>query len=169
MTIEENLAMAAKRGQRRGLRWAVTPARREEFRSLLGAIGLGLEGRLAARVGTLSGGQRQALGLVMATLAQPKLILLDEHLANLDPKTAELVMQLTDKLVREHQLTTIMVTHNMQQAIASGNRLVMMHEGRIIVDVSGAEKKDLKVNDLVTRFYEASKEEFSMDRMLLTV
>lgn len=169
MTIEENLAMAAKRGQPRGLRRAVTDEKREAFRQALSTIGLGLEERLSARVGTLSGGQRQALALLMATLAEPKVLLLDEHLANLDPKTAELVMQLTDRLVRQNALTTVMVTHNMRQAITWGNRLIMMHEGRIIVDVAGEEKQNLRVDDLVMKFYEASQEEFTMDRALLAV
>jgi putative tryptophan/tyrosine transport system ATP-binding protein len=169
MTIEENLAMAAGRNRRRGLRRAVTEERRERFSEMLSHIGLGLEKRLGARVGTLSGGQRQALALLMATLTEPKVLLLDEHLASLDPKTAELVMQLTDQLVREHHLTTIMITHNMRQALAWGNRLVMMHEGHVIVDVQGEEKAGLEINDLVMKFYEASQEEFSMDRALLSL
>ncbi len=168
MTIEENLAMAAKRGARRGLRRAVTPARRAAFRKALSGIGLGLESRLASRVGTLSGGQRQALAVLMATLAQPKLLLLDEHLANLDPKTAEVVMQLTHALVTEHHLTTLMVTHNMSQAIHWGNRLVMMHQGRILLDVAGPAKAALTVNDLVTRFHAASQAELAEDRVLLS-
>jgi putative ABC transport system ATP-binding protein len=168
MTIEENLAMAAKRGQPRGLRRAVTPARRAAFRQALAEIGLGLEARLTSRVGTLSGGQRQALALLMATVAQPQLLLLDEHLANLDPKTAELVMQLTHKLVTEHRLTTLMVTHNMSQAIHWGNRLVMMHEGRILFDVEGEAKAALSVQDLVTRFHAASHAELAEDRVLLS-
>jgi putative tryptophan/tyrosine transport system ATP-binding protein len=167
MTIEENLAMAARRGLRRGLRRAVTPGNRADFRRALSEIGLGLEARLARRVGSLSGGQRQALALLMATLAQPKLLLLDEHLASLDPKTAELVMQLTNKLVTEHRLTTLMVTHNMSQAIRWGNRLIMMHEGRTILDVEGDQKAQLNVNDLVMRFHEVSREELSVDRILL--
>lgn len=169
MTIEENLAMAARRGQRRGLRRAVTSGNRADFRRALSEMGLGLEARLARRVGTLSGGQRQALALLMATLAQPKLLLLDEHLASLDPKTAELVMQLTNKLVTEHRLTTLMVTHNMNQALRWGNRLIMMHEGRTILDVEGDQKAQLRVNDLVMRFHEVSREELSVDRILLTL
>jgi putative tryptophan/tyrosine transport system ATP-binding protein len=169
MTIEENLAMAARRGQRRGLRRAVTPARRAEFARLLAEVGLGLEARLAARVGTLSGGQRQALALLMATLARPKLLLLDEHLASLDPKTADLVMVLTNRLVSEHQLTTLMVTHNMAQAVQWGNRVIMMHAGRIILDVAGEEKAALSVADLVGRFHEASQQALSEDRVLLSM
>lgn len=168
MTIEENLAMAARRGQSRGFRRAVTPAIREAFRDRLLPVGLGLESRLAIRVGTLSGGQRQALALLMATMARPKVLLLDEHLASLDPKTAEVVMGLTHRLVTEGRLTTLMVTHNMSQAIRWGNRLVMMHEGRIILDVGGEEKARLQVNDLVAKFYAASREELSVDRMLLS-
>ncbi len=168
MTIEENLAMAARRGQARGLRWAITSAKRAEFRRWLAKIALGLETRLSVRVGTLSGGQRQALALLMATMAQPKVLLLDEHLASLDPKTAELVMGLTVKLVAEHHLTTLMVTHNMHQAIQWGNRLIMMHQGRIIFDVAGAEKSKLQVNDLVDKFYEQSREELAVDQMLLS-
>ncbi len=167
MTLEENLAMAAKRGQARGLSWAVTSAKREEFRRRLAPIGLGLEERLSIRVGTLSGGQRQALALLMATMAQPKLLLLDEHLASLDPKTADLVMNLTGKLVAENCLTTLMVTHNMQQAIQWGNRLIMMHRGRIIFDVAGANKAKLQVKDLVNKFYEQSREELTDDEALL--
>ena len=168
MTIEENLALALRRGQPRGLSRAVTQGRRAEFRARLGEVGLGLEGRLGIRVGTLSGGQRQALALLMATLTRPRVLLLDEHLASLDPKTAEVVMRLTEKLVAEGRLTTLMVTHNMSQAIRWGNRLVMMHAGRIILDVAGEEKARLHVNDLVAKFYEASREELSVDRMLLS-
>jgi putative tryptophan/tyrosine transport system ATP-binding protein len=168
MTIAENLAMAAKRGQRRGLRRAVTPALAERFRSALAQVGLGLEERLNVRIGTLSGGQRQAVALLMATLARPRLLLLDEHLASLDPKTGEAVMQMTAKLIAAERLATIMVTHNMQEAIRWGNRLVMMHEGRIIFDVEGAAKAALTVTDLVEKFHEASRGELIDDRMLLT-
>lgn len=167
MTIEENLAMAAKRGQARGLSWAITGARRTEFRKMLAEIGLGLEERLSTRVGTLSGGQRQALALLMATMADPDVLLLDEHLASLDPKTAELVVRLTDRLVTEHHLTTLMVTHNMQQAIQWGNRLIMMHHGRVIYDVAGSEKQGLGVQDLVRKFYEQGHGELAVDEMLL--
>lgn len=168
MTIEENMAMAGKRGKARGLRWAITPSKRAEFRQLLAEIGLGLETRLSVRVGTLSGGQRQALGLLMATMTRPKVLLLDEHLANLDPKTAELVMRLTGRLVADHRLTTLMVTHSMHHAIQWGNRLIMMHEGRIIFDMAGEEKKKLRVDDLVKKFYQESREELTEDRMLLS-
>jgi putative ABC transport system ATP-binding protein len=168
MTIEENMAMAAKRGQRRGLSRAIRPSTRAVFRDMLAPIGLGLEGRLAARVGTLSGGQRQALALLMATLAGPRLLLLDEHLASLDPKTAEIVMALTDRLVREGRLTTLMVTHNMHEAIRWGSRLVMMHGGRIIFDAAGPEKAALTVPALVEKFHEASRRELTDDRMLLS-
>ncbi len=168
MSIEENLAMAAKRGSPRGLRRAVTPALRDGFRERLAAIGLGLETRLGVRVGTLSGGQRQALALLMATLASPRLLLLDEHLASLDPKTAEAVMQLTARLVAEGRLTTLMVTHNMHEAIRWGNRLVMMHEGRIILDLAATEKASLTVPMLVEKFHAASRQELADDRVLLT-
>jgi len=168
MTIAENLAMAAKRGQKRGLRRAVTPSLAERFRAALAQVGLGLEGRLDARIGTLSGGQRQAVALLMATLARPRLLLLDEHLANLDPKTGEAVMQMTARLIEASRLATIMVTHNMQEAIRWGNRLVMMHEGRIILDVEGAAKTALTVPGLVAKFHEASRGDLIDDRMLLT-
>jgi putative ABC transport system ATP-binding protein len=168
MTIEENLALAARRGQRRGLGWAVTSAARRQFRDLLAEVGIGLENRLAVRVGTLSGGQRQTLALLMATMAQPKLLLLDEHLASLDPKTGDVVMNLTARLVAEHRLTTLMVTHNMSQAIQWGNRLLMMAHGQIVYDTAGAEKAALHVNDLIARFYEANHEELP-DRMLLSM
>jgi len=167
MSIEENLAMAAKRGRPRGLRRAVTPALRADLRARLAAIGLGLETRLGARVGTLSGGQRQALALLMATLARPRLLLLDEHLASLDPKTGEAVMQLTGRLVAEGRLTTLMVTHNMHEAIRWGNRLVMMHEGRVILDLAAAEKASLTVPILVEKFHAASRQELADDRVLL--
>jgi putative ABC transport system ATP-binding protein len=168
MTIAENLAMAAKRGQRRGLRRAVTPVLAESFRAVLAEVGLGLEGRLDIRVGTLSGGQRQAVALLMATQARPRLLLLDEHLANLDPKTGETVMLMTARLIESSRLATIMVTHNMQEAIRWGNRLVMMHEGRIILDVDGAAKAALTVAGLVEKFHAASRSELDDDRVLLT-
>lgn len=168
MTIAENLAMAAKRGQRRGLRRAVTPELLARFRTALAQVGLGLEARLETRIGTLSGGQRQSVALLMATLAHPRLLLLDEHLASLDPKTAEAVMQMTAKLVAAGRLSTIMVTHNMQEAIRWGNRLIMMHEGRIILDVEGAAKSALTVTGLVDKFHEASRQDFADDRALLT-
>jgi putative ABC transport system ATP-binding protein len=168
MTIAENLAMAAKRGQPRGLRRAVTPALAERFRAALAEVGLGLEGRLDARIGTLSGGQRQAVALLMATLTRPRLLLLDEHLASLDPKTGEAVMAMTARLIAAGALTTLMVTHNMQEAIRWGSRLVMMHAGRIILDVAGAEKSQLTVAALVERFHVASREALTEDRLLLT-
>jgi len=168
MTIEENLAMAALRGRGRGLRIAVNSTNRAYFKEVLRELGLGLEGRLSARVGTLSGGQRQALALLMATLAKPKLLLLDEHIASLDPKTAEQVMQLTHDLVTKDRLTTLMVTHNMTEAIRWGERLIMMHEGKIILSISGKEKQCLKVGDLTEKFHEVCKQEFAIDRMLLS-
>lgn len=168
MTIEENLAIAAKRGQRRGLARAVTREIREHFRAALADVGLGLEARLGTRVGTLSGGQRQALALLMATIARPRLLLLDEHLASLDPKTAEAVMQLTGKLVAADRLTTLMVTHNMQDAIRWGDRLIMMHEGRIVLDLRDAAKRALTVRALVDQFHAVSSATFASDRALLS-
>ncbi len=167
MNIEENLAMAERRGRRRGLARAVTRAGRERYRRLLAPIGLGLEHRLATRVGTLSGGQRQTLALLMATLSGSRLLLLDEHLASLDPKTAETVMALTARIVGEQRLTTLMVTHNMQDAIRWGNRLLMMNAGRIILDIAGEAKSALTVPGLVAKFHEASKGELTDDRVLL--
>ena len=143
MWIEENLALAARRGQRRGLSWGVTKEEKEQYRELLGGLGLGLESRLTTKVSTLSGGQRQALTLLMATLKRPKLLLLDEHTAALDPKTAAKVMELTDRIVREGQLTTLMITHNMRDAIQYGNRLIMLHDGHVILDIAGEEKEKL--------------------------
>jgi putative tryptophan/tyrosine transport system ATP-binding protein len=166
MTIEENLAMAERRGKPRGLRRAVTPSARMRFATALAPIGLGLETRLLVRVGTLSGGQRQALALLMATMAGAHLLLLDEHLAALDPRTAETVMALTERLVVERNLTTLMITHKMQDAIRIGNRLIMMHAGRIILDVRDAAKAALTVDALVARFHEAGSE-MSEDRVLL--
>ncbi len=168
MTIEENLAMAAKRGQSRWLRRAVTSELRERFRGALAEIGLGLESRLDTRIGLLSGGQRQTIALLMATLAGPRLLLLDEHLAALDPKTAELVMALTDRLVGERRLTTLMITHNMADAIRWGNRLVMMHRGRIIFEAAGPAKARLTVSGLVAKFHEAGHIDLADDRMLLS-
>jgi putative ABC transport system ATP-binding protein len=167
LSIEENLAMAYLRGQKRGLARAVTGQRAEIFREALKNIGLGLESRLKVPVGTLSGGQRQALALVMATLSRPKLLLLDEHTAALDPKAARLVMEITERLVNRYQLTTLMITHNMEQAIRFGNRLIMMHRGRIILDIGAEEKNKLTVPDLVTRFTSSSGSVFDDDRVLL--
>ena len=168
LTIEENLALAEKRGRRRGLGRGVTEAGRARYRAALAPIGLGLEGRLGTRIGTLSGGQRQTLALLMATISGSRLLLLDEHLANLDPKTAEIVMALTGRLVAEQRLTTLMITHNMQDAIRWGDRLLMMHAGRIIFDAAGAAKAALTVPALVAKFHEASQGNLTEDRVLLT-
>ena len=168
MQIIENLAMAKRRGKRRTLAWGVTRAERDEYTERLRELGLGLEKRLTTKVGLLSGGQRQALTLLMATLTEPKLLLLDEHTAALDPKTASKVLDLTEKIVDERRLTTLMVTHNMNDAIRLGNRLIMMHEGRVIYDVSGAEKRSLTVADLLQKFEEVSGGELANDRMLLS-
>lgn len=167
MAIQENLAMANRRGQKRGLRWGITKEEKEDFYKVLQRLGLGLEERMTAKVGLLSGGQRQALTLLMATLKKPKLLLLDEHTAALDPRTAHKVLELTNEIVNEQNLTALMVTHNMQDAINIGNRLIMMHEGRIIYDVKGEEKKNLKVEDLLKKFEEASGDVFANDRMML--
>ena len=167
MTIEENLALAARRGERRTLRWGIRREEREQFRQLLRPLGLGLEDRLTAKVGLLSGGQRQALTLLMATLKKPKLLLLDEHTAALDPKTAAKVLELSDQIVEEHRLTTLMVTHNMKDAIAHGNRLIMLDAGRVILDIWGEDKKKLTVPELLARFTAASGEEVESDRLLL--
>ena len=156
MQILENLALAARRGKRRGLKWHYTPIEREDYRELLNMLGLGLEDRLTAKVGLLSGGQRQALTLLMATLVQPQLLLLDEHTAALDPKTAQKVLEISDKIVSENSLTTLMITHNMNDAIRHGNRLIMMDSGRVIFDCSGEEKKKLTVEDLMEKFSSAS-------------
>ncbi|MBR3952779.1 MAG: ABC transporter ATP-binding protein [Oscillospiraceae bacterium] len=154
MQIEENLALAARRGKKRGLGWEVTNSEREKYHDMLISLDLGLEDRLQAKVGLLSGGQRQALTLLMATLVKPKLLLLDEHTAALDPKTAAKVLEITDKVVNENNLTALMVTHNMSDAIKHGNRLIMMNEGKIVYDVSGEEKKKLTVEDLMKKFSE---------------
>lgn len=167
MQIIENLAMAKRRGKTRTLAWGVTRAEKDEYTDRLRELGLGLEKRLTSKVGLLSGGQRQALTLLMATLSEPKLLLLDEHTAALDPKTAAKVLNLTEQIVGEHQLTTLMVTHNMNDAIRLGNRLIMMHEGRIIYDVQGEEKAALTVADLLQKFEEVSGGELANDRMLL--
>lgn len=167
MEIEENLALAYRRGKKRTLKWGVTNEEREIYREELKILGLGLENRMNSKVGLLSGGQRQALTLLMATLQQPKLLLLDEHTAALDPKTAKTVLDLTEKIIEENHLTALMVTHNMKDAIRMGNRLIMMQDGRVIYDVSGEEKKNLKVSDLLAKFQEASGTEFANDRMML--
>ena len=168
MQIEENLALAARRGQKRTLRVGITRAEREGYREKLKTLGLGLEDRMTTKVGLLSGGQRQALTLLMATLKKPKLLLLDEHTAALDPRTAEKVLQLSRQIIAENHLMTMMVTHNMRDAIAYGNRLIMMHEGRIILDISGEEKKHLTVEMLLEQFARASGDEFVNDRALLS-
>ena len=168
LQIEENLALAARRGQKRTLRMGIRNREREEYRQLLAPLGLGLETRLAAKVGTLSGGQRQALTLLMATLKKPKLLLLDEHTAALDPRTAAKVMELTEKIVTENRLTTLMITHNMRDAIRYGSRLVMLHEGRVILDISGEEKQKLMVPDLLEMFTRVSGSEFASDRAILS-
>lgn len=168
MQIDENLALAARRGQRRGLKFGVTRRERSEFIQVLESLDLGLETRLTSKVGLLSGGQRQAVTLLMATLKKPKLLLLDEHTAALDPKTAKKVLDLTEKIVARDNLTTIMITHNMKDAIAIGNRLIMMNDGKIIYDVSGEEKKKLTTADLLAKFKITSGEELDNDRILLS-
>ena len=168
MQIEENLALAKRRGERRTLRWGITRAEREEYAELLKKLDLGLETRMQAKVGLLSGGQRQALTLLMATLTNPRVLLLDEHTAALDPKTASKVLELTEQIVGERKLTTLMVTHNMNDAIRLGNRLIMMHEGRVIYDVAGEEKRALTVPDLLQKFEEVRGGQLANDRMLLS-
>ncbi|MBQ4501842.1 MAG: ABC transporter ATP-binding protein [Spirochaetales bacterium] len=168
MQIIENLALAKRRGQKRGLKPGVTKAEKDEYRELLATLGLGLEDRLTQKVGLLSGGQRQALTLLMATLNKPKLLLLDEHTAALDPRTAQKVLTLSDQIIKEHHLMTMMVTHNMKDAIRYGNRLIMMNEGRIILDIKGEEKKNLTVQALMDQFVRASGEELANDRALLS-
>lgn len=167
MLMEENLALAARRGQKRRLRWSMSNAERETYRELLRPLELGLEDRLSTKVGLLSGGQRQALTLLMASLKQPKLLLLDEHTAALDPKTAAKVLELSDRIVAENHLTTLMVTHNMRDAIAHGNRLIMMDAGHIVLDISGEDKKKLTVPDLLELFGQASGSHEANDKMLL--
>ncbi len=168
MSIEEHLAMAMLRGSPRGLGWGVTAHARELFCRELEPLGIGLDQRLRAPVGTLSGGQRQALALVMAAIKKPSLLLLDEHTASLDPKTAARIIELTDTIVREHELTTLMVTHNMDHALRYGNRLVMMHQGRIVLDVSGSEKGSYTIPRLVAAFERQAHEKFVDDTALLT-
>ena len=167
MQIEENLALAARRGQRRGLRFGIGKAEREKYRELLKILELGLEDRMTSKVGLLSGGQRQAVTLLMATLQRPKLLLLDEHTAALDPKTAAKVLDTTEKIVQRDKLTTLMITHNMRDAIAHGNRLIMMFEGRVVVDVAGEEKKNLTVEHLLGLFSKASGSDEADDKLLL--
>ena len=168
MNIEENMALAKRRGQRRGLKWGISALEREMYREQLSTLGLGLEDRMASKVGLLSGGQRQALTLLMATLCSPKLLLLDEHTAALDPKTAAKVLELTEKIVAAQNLTAMMVTHNMRDAIAIGNRLIMMHEGRVVVDVSGEAKKRLTREEVMGLFEKAAGAELDGDKLLLS-
>ena len=168
MQIEENLALAARRGKARGLKIGITKEERERYKEQLKILDLGLEERLTAKVGLLSGGQRQALTLLMATLRQPKLLLLDEHTAALDPKTAAKVLDATERIVSMHKLTTVMITHNMRDAIAYGNRLVMMYDGHVVVDVSGEEKKNLTVEQLLNLFSQASGSDEVNDKLLLS-
>jgi len=167
MEIEENLALAYRRGRKRTLKWAISKEEKVKYQEELKKLDLGLEDRLSSKVGLLSGGQRQALTLLMATLQKPQLLLLDEHTAALDPKTAAKVLDLTETMIAEHNLTALMITHNMKDAIRLGNRLIMMHEGRIIYDVQGEEKKNLQVKDLLAKFEQASGGEFANDRMML--
>ena len=168
MQIDENLALAARRGQKRGLGWGISKAEREKYQQLLQSLDLGLEDRLTSKVGLLSGGQRQALTLLMASLQKPKLLLLDEHTAALDPKTAAKVLALSDRIVEENHLTTMMVTHNMKDAIAHGNRLFMLYEGRVVIDVSGEEKKRLTVPQLLELFSKVSGSDEANDKLLLS-
>lgn len=168
MEIEENLAMAYRRGKKRGLSWGITREERELYVEKLKMLDLGLETRLTSKVGLLSGGQRQALTLLMATLQQPRLLLLDEHTAALDPKTASKVLELSEQIISSNSLTALMVTHNMKNAIQYGNRLIMMYDGKIIYDVSGETKKNLHVSDLLEKFEKASGGEFANDRMILS-
>lgn len=168
MMIEENLALAARRGKSRGLRWYVSSAEREEYRERLHSLGLGLEDRMTAKVGLLSGGQRQALTLLMASLQKPKLLLLDEHTAALDPTTAKKVLDISDSIIRENGLTALMITHNMKDAINHGTRLIMMNEGNIILDVEGEEKSRLTKHDLMDKFAEVAGRQVESDRILLS-
>ena len=168
MEIQENMALAFRRGQKRGLGWGIRANEKDYYHDLLTRLGLGLQNRMSSKVGLLSGGQRQALTLLMATLQKPKLLLLDEHTAALDPQTARKVLDLTNEMVTEQNLTALMVTHNMKDAIQIGNRLIMMNDGRIIYDVSGREKQNLSVEDHLAKFAEASGGEFANDRMLLS-
>ena len=168
MSIEENMAIAARRGEKRGLSWGITHQERDTYREMLKALDLGLEDRLTSKVGLLSGGLRQAITLLMASIKKPKLLLLDEHTAALDPKTAAKVLEISDKIIAENHLTAMMVTHNMKDAIVHGNRLIMMHEGKVILNISGEEKKKLTVEDLLHQFEKVSGEEFANDKALLS-
>ena len=168
MQIQENLALAARRGQHRGLKWGITQQEQQEYFRRLKELDLGLEDRMKAKVGLLSGGQRQALTLLMAAMQKPKLLLLDEHTAALDPRTAAKVLELSDRIVEENHLTTLMITHNMKDAIAHGNRLIMMYDGRIVIDVSGEEKKKLTVPQLLELFSKVSGSDEADDKLLLS-
>lgn len=168
MSIEENMAIAARRGKTRRLTWGITKAERDTYREMLKTLNLGLEDRLTSKVGLLSGGQRQAITLLMASIQKPKLLLLDEHTAALDPKTVAKVLEISDKIIAENHLTAMMVTHNMRDAIAHGNRLIMMHEGKVILNIAGEEKKKLTVEDLLHQFERVSGEEFANDKALLS-
>lgn len=168
MEIAENMAIAARRGKKRSFRWGCTKANREEYKKLLATLELGLEDRISSKVGLLSGGQRQAVTLLMATINRPKLLLLDEHTAALDPKTAQKVLNITNKIVSENNLTTLMITHNMHDAIAYGNRLIMMHEGHVAVDVCGEEKKKLTIEQLLQLFEQSSGSKFGSDKAILS-
>lgn len=168
LQIEENLALALRRGRSRGLVWGIKKAERSLFYEKLKEFDLGLENRMTARVGLLSGGQRQALTLLMASIQQPKLLLLDEHTAALDPKTAQKVLELSDKIIRENKLTALMVTHNMKDAINHGNRLIMMSNGHVVYDVSGEDKKKLTIEGLIQKFSDCTGESFDNDRALLS-
>ena len=168
MTIEENLAMAARRGKKRTLRWYITAKERKEYKELLSQLELGLESRLTHKVGLLSGGQRQALTLLRATLQKPKILLLDEHTAALDPKTAAKVLELSAKLIRDNNLTAMMVTHNMNDAIKYGNRLIMMNEGQILYEVGGEQKQQLQKEDLIALFAKKAGDGLVSDRVLLS-
>ena len=169
MEIQENLALAVRRGKRRGLRWGITKKEREQFKELLKQLDLGLEERMTSKVGLLSGGQRQALTLLMATIQKPNLLLLDEHTAALDPKTAAKVLEISEKIIAENHLTCMMVTHNLNDAIAYGNRLIMMNEGQVILDIGEEEKKKLTVEDLLEKFEQVSGEKFANDKALLSL
>lgn len=168
MEIIENLAIAARRGKRRGLSWGVSKGEKEKYQKMISEFDLGLENRMSSKVGLLSGGQRQAITLLMATIQKPKLLLLDEHTAALDPKTAAKVLELSDKIIEENNLTALMVTHNMKDAIAHGNRIIMMNDGKIILDISGEEKKNLTVEQLLQEFEKVSGSKLENDRMLLS-
>ena len=168
MEIQENLALAARRGKTRGLGWNITKKEKDRYKELLAQLDLGLENRLTNKVGLLSGGQRQAVTLLMASMNNPKLLLLDEHTAALDPKTAAKVLEISDKIVSENNLTTLMITHNMKDAIKHGNRLIMMNDGKVVVDISGEAKSKLTVDDLLELFTKASGSEFTNDRAILS-